>query len=434
MPKRAPVPFAVPTTQLTRRTRRPAPRTRSRCRWLPMFRSARSSPAASTRRSVVGADAGAVRRTGAHVHDRVHGARRTTRREARRRLRTISAPSTRSCMSTPATRSTSSRSCPRFTTSRLPIRRRSPRTWFRMLTRQHVTVSLSGDGGDELFCGYGWYLRASAVGRRLEVASTVVRRPSPRSAPHRSRTAGRDRVGARRFRRSAGSARRAGSPPPRRRSGSLATIQSAKPMLRHAVLLGDVHSRRGGDGPKSRRAVPTPRSGRTLEVPSGRCSSTLVSYLPDDLLVKVDRATMAVAPGISPPVARPPRRGVGRAPAAGVSSSPERRRKWLLRRVLAQYVPTRLVDGPKRGFLIPFGEWLRGPLRDWAESLLNETRLRADGFVDAPEVRRKWNHFLSQPASPWNNDLWNVLMFQSWLLETKNLHAHRMTAYRQVTA
>jgi asparagine synthase (glutamine-hydrolysing) len=107
--------------------------------------------------------------------------------------------------------------------------------------------------------------------------------------------------------------------------------------------------------------------------------------------------------------------------------------KWILRQALRRYVPDALVEGPKRGFLVGFGNWLRGPLRDWGEALLDETRLRTEGYLDPVAVRTKWNHFLSEPTSPWNNDLWNALMFQSWL-EASREPARRPDAFRQVPA
>ena len=88
------------------------------------------------------------------------------------------------------------------------------------------------------------------------------------------------------------------------------------------------------------------------------------------------------------------------------------RSKWVLRQVLYKYVPRRLVERPKAGFSIPLASWLRSPLRDWAETLLDAGRLRAEGFFDPRLVRRKWHEFLSAHGQ-WEPHLWNILMFQA---------------------
>jgi asparagine synthase (glutamine-hydrolysing) len=94
--------------------------------------------------------------------------------------------------------------------------------------------------------------------------------------------------------------------------------------------------------------------------------------------------------------------------------------KWLLRRVLYKHVPRELIERKKLGFSIPVDGWLRGPLRDWAEELLNERRLRQEGFFRHEPIREKWREHLSGHRN-WQHCLWNILMFQSWLEHTRSI-------------
>jgi asparagine synthase (glutamine-hydrolysing) len=139
----------------------------------------------------------------------------------------------------------------------------------------------------------------------------------------------------------------------------------------------------------------------------------VLTYLTDQILVKLDRAAMAVSLETRAPYLdhrvfelawRMPldlkiQQGVG---------------KLILRRVLGRHLPLRLIDRPKMGFSVPMDRWLRGPLRDWAESLLDPARLASDGYLRAAPIRQKWADHVSGRRN-WHLQLWDVLTFQAWL-------------------
>jgi asparagine synthase (glutamine-hydrolysing) len=138
----------------------------------------------------------------------------------------------------------------------------------------------------------------------------------------------------------------------------------------------------------------------------------MLTYLPDDILVKVDRASMAVALEARTPLLdhRVVEFTLG-LPAHLLVRNGET--KWLLRQVLYEHVPRALLDRPKTGFMMPIDQWLRGPLRDWAEDLLDEKRIEADGVLSPAFVRETWAQHLSGEIN-WQYRLWCVLMFQAW--------------------
>ena len=284
------------------------------------------------------------------------------------------------------------------------------------LTRQCVTVSLSGDGGDEFFGGYNRYfwgeriwnlIKALPLGARKIAANALCMLSPP----------GWDQL--------------------------FSTVSFVLPKRLGYMAPGDkVHRIAGLLGARSANEVFLDLislwNGVNL-VPHSRPQLTAVtdpaqwpegldfaefmmymdarSYLPDDIMVKVDRATMGVslearAPFLDHRVAEfawslprnfKVRHGQG---------------KWLLRQILYKHVPRELIDRPKMGFGIPIDRWLRGPLREWAEALLDESRLRNEGYLDAEPIRRKWVEHLSGRRN-WQYHLWGILMFQAWLEQEK---------------
>lgn len=281
------------------------------------------------------------------------------------------------------------------------------------LARQEVTVSLSGDGGDELFGGYNRYAWCPAIWRRIR------RLP----APARVAAAAALRVPSA----AAWDAafRRAEPVLPRR-------LQVRYPGMKVEKLAGvlpatgpeDMYRRLTSHfqdpsalvvGTREPSTLLTDRAGwpDTADPVARMMFLDQVTYLPDDILVKVDRASMAVSLEARVPLLD--HRVVEFAwrlpPAAKVRDG---QGKWLLRQVLHRHVPEALVERPKAGFGLPVGAWLRGPLREWAEGLLDAGRLAREGFLDPGAVRGLWDGHLGGRRDR-ADQLWDVLMFQSWL-------------------
>jgi len=285
-----------------------------------------------------------------------------------------------------------------------------PTTLVAQMARRHVTVALSGDGGDELFAGYDRYFWAERIWRRLQGVPLTVRRAA---------AAGVTAV------------------PVGAWNSLLRTASPLIPQLRDLGIPGDkLHKGAGLFSAESgadlyRRMISQwqaadvmegvhevaefgpPREGRWPTLTEQMMLEDACHYMPDDNLVKVDRAAMACSLETRVPLLdhrvfefawRLPmdykvRDGKG---------------KYLLRQVLYRHVPQALIDRPKKGFGVPIGIWLRGPLREWAESLLDPVRLKNEGYFKPEPIARKWKEHQAGTRD-WRYHLWGILMFQAWL-------------------
>lgn len=278
------------------------------------------------------------------------------------------------------------------------------------MARSDVAVSLSGDAGDELFGGYDRYFTAARAWSMRERLPTPARAPLGRMMralgdPALQRTLARPRSWLPARARSA-----LGPSRVKRAADLLLAPDTFEPFYRDGFtrfwppdLVRDVDH---GALP----APPAPPSG--LGHFDRMMYLDLQGFLPDDILVKVDRAAMAVSLETRVPMLD--RRVVELAwRLAPRHKVRDGKGKWLLREVLARHVPRSLTDRPKMGFGVPIDAWLRGPLRDWAETLLARPRLQQAGWFDVDAVRQCWANHLSGSADC-EGYLWPVLMFEAW--------------------
>ncbi|TBR76531.1 MAG: asparagine synthase (glutamine-hydrolyzing) [Burkholderiaceae bacterium] len=280
------------------------------------------------------------------------------------------------------------------------------------LARQHVKVSLSGDAGDELFAGYNRYQITASLWRK------VARLPAPlRSAAARGITALSPAAWDRLSGWIPGAAKHATFGDKLHKGAGVLASSSVD-----ELYLGLVSQLRdpaawvinGQEPPTNLTGLRPALDG--LSGVERMMALDAISYLPDDILCKVDRAAMGVSlesrvPFLDHRVFE----FAWRLPLE--YKLRDGQTKWPLRQVLYRHVPRELIERPKMGFGIPLHDWLRGPLRSWAEDLLEESRLRREGFFNPEPVRQMWAEHLGGGRN-WAHRLWSVLMFQAWLEAT----------------
>lgn len=274
--------------------------------------------------------------------------------------------------------------------------------------RSRVTVALSGDAGDELFGGYNRYFWGPRLWRRAGALPHGLRQLAAQGLQAVPPAVWDTVLG------------KAGVVRPGEKLHKLGRALHGARTLDdlYANLLGEWPARHGlvaGAPTPARAAHPWPERG--LDDPAARMMyQDTLAYLPDDILCKVDRAAMAVSletrvPFLDHRVAELAWRLPMHLKIRGNEG------KWALRQVLYRHVPRELIERPKAGFAIPVGQWLRGPLREWAEGLLDEARLRREGYLDPAPIRKAWRQHISG-RHDWTGRLWAVLMFQAWLERT----------------
>jgi asparagine synthase (glutamine-hydrolysing) len=273
------------------------------------------------------------------------------------------------------------------------------------MAKKHVTVAISGDGGDELFGGYNRYTMACKIWKNVEKTPFFVRKALSK---------GITSVSPRMW-------DNLGSIIPQRLNIAHPGDKAYKfADILLASEIGDVYNRLVSHWENSCDIVigcnninkPIYES-HFINDEHNMMFLDSVTYLPDDILTKVDRASMASSLETRAPF-------LNHKVVEFAWNLPldikirDSKGKWIVRKVLDKYVPNKLIDRPKMGFGIPIDSWLRGPLKDWAESLLDESRLKSEGFFHPEPIRKIWAEHLSKQGN-WHHHLWSILMFQAWL-------------------
>ena len=284
------------------------------------------------------------------------------------------------------------------------------------LARQHVTVSLTGDAGDELFAGYNRYALTQNLWRKLSclppglrtMAASAIKAFSPQAWNSIARPIEWLFPAA---------LRQANVGNKLHKAAGVLNLKNINDLYLALVTHWQPENLvLGATEPKTFLQGAQPNLDGLNDIERMMALDS-ITYMPDDILVKVDRAAMGVSletrvPFLdhrvvefawSLPFDHKMRHGVT---------------KWALRQVLYRYVPSELIERPKQGFSVPIDDWLRGPLKDWAESLISESRLMSEGFFNPQPIRTKWAEHLSGQRN-WQYHLWDVLMFQAWLDEQR---------------
>ena len=275
--------------------------------------------------------------------------------------------------------------------------------------REQVTVALTGDGGDELFAGYNRHFLVPGIWRSIDRIPSSLRRLAGSSLGRLSAST------------LAGAAYMAGSRRPDRGS----KLKKALSIAGSAGQIDDVYLSLLDEWDGEQSPAIGGKSNPVCDLQLGEDApdevrlmyADAVGYLPNDILCKVDRASMAVSletrvPYLDHRVA---------AVAARIPTDMQvcgGQGKQMLRKLLYREAPAALFDRPKTGFAIPVGEWVKGPLREWAEDLLDPARMAGEGFLDPAIVRRRWREHLSGRRDS-TFAMWGILMFQAWLREAR---------------
>lgn len=286
------------------------------------------------------------------------------------------------------------------------------------MAKRDVTVVLSGDAGDELFGGYTRYFSGLDILSKIQLIPAMMRKPVVRGIRMLSSESWGNLF------------RIIGPLLPKGlqyRNPGHKLHKVAKMLLSGEgegiyVLMGAQWN--DGSSPVIGEFEPSYSVGNAslwnnhrMQYQERMMSADMISYLPDVILVKVDRASMGVSLESRIPLLD--HRVVEFAWQIPLSMKIRKRTgKWLLRQVLSKYVPASLIDRPKMGFGVPIDAWLRGPLREWGEDLLDEKRLLDEGYFRSDPIRKKWSDHIAGTANH-EYDLWNVLMFQAWLEHQK---------------